>query len=130
MKGRRIMRWSTLHLPQAGTLSRGITLLAIGILVGTAMLGCRVAAPQKASDVRVHPPEDISANAEQIRLRMRGLVQPMTGVIVAAADQIIAGTTDAASAGKHCCGKSTACPRCARPCSSPTPLPAWATPGR
>jgi hypothetical protein len=47
-------------------------------------------------DAKVHSEQDIAANPQQIRLRMRAQVQPLTGVIVAAADQIIAGTTNRA----------------------------------
>jgi len=56
--------------------------------------GCGIAAPQVRTDARVHPPEDVAVNSEQMRLRMRSLVQPMSGVIVAAADEIMAGTAD------------------------------------
>jgi hypothetical protein len=47
-------------------------------------------------DSRVHDEKDFSANAEQMRLRMRAMIQPMSGLIVASADQILAGTSDPA----------------------------------
>src|SRR5262245_21933683 len=56
--------------------------------------GCRITAPKPQGDVKVHSENDFSVNAEQMRLRMRALVQPLSGVIVASADQIIAGTTN------------------------------------
>lgn len=44
----------------------------------------------------VHAPEDVAVTSEQLRLRMRSLVDPLCGVIEAAADQVIASTTNAA----------------------------------
>lgn len=56
--------------------------------------GCQVSAPPVHTEADVHAKSDIAANAEQFRLRMRGLVQPLTGEIVASANQIIASTDD------------------------------------
>jgi hypothetical protein len=56
--------------------------------------GCQVSHPKNLGDSRVHEEKDFSVNSEQMRLRMRAMVQPMSGVIVASADQILAGTTD------------------------------------
>jgi len=57
-------------------------------------VGCSIAPKRQQTDVRVHAESDISASFEQARLRVRALVQPMSGVIVASADQILAGTSD------------------------------------
>jgi len=58
--------------------------------------GCQVSAPPVQTEPEVHARTDIAANSEQVRLRMRGLVQPLTGQIVASADQVIASTDDPA----------------------------------
>jgi len=68
-------------------------LLAAVVFVVTTS-GCRIVAPKPKGDVKVHSESDFSVNAEQMRLRMRALVQPLSGVIVASADKIIAGTTN------------------------------------
>lgn len=57
-------------------------------------LACQVTSPKNLGDSRVHAEKDYSANAEQMRLRMRAQVQPMCGVIVASANHILAATTD------------------------------------
>ena len=69
--------------------------LCLGCLL-LSSFSCDITPPKKTSDPRVHQAKDIAANAEQIRLRMRGLVQPMSGDIIAAANQIMAATTDRA----------------------------------
>jgi hypothetical protein len=66
------------------------------ILLALAGSGCRIVLPKYKSYAKVHPQQDIVANSEQMRLRMRAHVQPLTGVIVSAADQIMAGTTNRA----------------------------------
>src|SRR5678815_4059413 len=43
-----------------------------------------------------HPPEDIAVSPNQIRLRMRSLVEPFSGEIEQSADTIVAGTSDRA----------------------------------
>jgi hypothetical protein len=62
------------------------------LLAGTS--GCKVAPPQRKIENTVHPREDVSATQQQVRLRMRALVEPLSGAIVEAADRIIAGTTN------------------------------------
>jgi hypothetical protein len=77
---------------------RWMTLLAwvsLGCLLLTAS-GCSVSPKRPGTALGVHPESDISANTEQIRVRMRALVQPMSSVIVASADQILADTSDPA----------------------------------
>lgn len=71
----------------------------VSLAVATASLlasGCQVSAPPVQTAPEVHARSDIAANSQQFRLRMRGLVQPLTGEIVASADQIIASTDDPA----------------------------------
>ena len=73
-------------------MTRGAQVLLFCVLL--IAVGCGVSSPTYQSDARAHPKEDIALNAEQMRRRVRALVQPMSGVIVASADQITAGTTD------------------------------------
>jgi len=61
------------------------------VLIGA---GCAVTPQRHQIAAQVHAESDISANFEQARLRMRALVQPMSGVIVASADEILAHTSD------------------------------------
>ena len=65
----------------------------VGLLVLLAS-GCQLMPTSIKTNDRVQSNKDIAVNSEQIRLRMRALVQPMSGVIVSAADQISAGTTE------------------------------------
>src|SRR5262245_15219931 len=78
--------------PGQPTLMKNVTLLVIPLAL--LVSGCRVSAPKLQGDRRIHSPEDIAANPEQLRLRMRSLVQPMCGRITTSADQIIASTTN------------------------------------
>jgi len=59
-------------------------------------IGCRMALPERPIEAQVHPQQDIAVTQNQVRLRMRALVDPMCGEIEQAADAIIAGTTDRA----------------------------------
>ena len=52
--------------------------------------------PEANIESQIHPSKDFSASYLQVRLRMRSLVGPMCGEIQQTADQIIAGTTNAA----------------------------------
>jgi len=70
--------------------------LALACGLALAGAGCRIMAPKYKSDAKIHSNQDVAVDSEQIRLRMRALVQPLSGVIVAAADQIMAGTTNRA----------------------------------
>ena len=58
--------------------------------------GCRFAMPEAKIESKIHPAKDFSASYIQVRLRMRSLVGPMCGEIEQTADQIMAGTTNAA----------------------------------
>lgn len=58
--------------------------------------GCQVTAPSQELSGRIHPKEDIAANAQQLRLRTRAMVEPFCGAIVVSADEIMAGTTNRA----------------------------------
>jgi hypothetical protein len=66
------------------------------LLCGLILLasGCRVNAPKIKINPDVHPSEDVAVNSEQMRLIMRASVQPMSGIIVQAADRVFANTTD------------------------------------
>ena len=62
------------------------------LLAGTS--GCKVTAPIHGMEDSVHARADVAVTAEQIRIRMRSLVEPLSGVIVESADLIGAGTTN------------------------------------
>jgi hypothetical protein len=64
---------------------------AIGLLGSTA--ACQ-SASMRGGKVGLHRPDDIAVNREQLRLRVRALVGPMTGKIESAADEIAAESTD------------------------------------
>ena len=68
-----------------------LALLGTLIIVGA---GCRTAAPKQQGDDKVHATEDFTASLQQIRLRMRALVEPFSGAIAESADRIISGTTN------------------------------------
>lgn len=74
----------------------GPCLLPVFVMCVMAISACRIAPPRRQGDVKVHSERDFSVNTEQMRLRMRSLVQPLTGLIITSADQIIAGTTNTA----------------------------------
>lgn len=75
----------------ASSITRALLAVATASLIA---FGCQVSAQPVQTEPEVHAPSDIAANSEQFRLRMRGLVQPLTGEIVATADEIIASTDD------------------------------------
>jgi hypothetical protein len=57
--------------------------------------GCvKIRKKQPTGSATAHPPQDISAKPNQIRLRMRSLVEPFAGEIEQTADAIAAGTSD------------------------------------
>jgi hypothetical protein len=66
------------------------------LLLGLVACGCRFAMPQPNMKTSLHPQKDVAANYNQIRLRVRAMVGPACGEIEQAADQIIAGNTNAA----------------------------------
>ncbi len=59
--------------------------------------GCQSAATGRGLSGAIHERTDVTANSEQVRMRMRGLVEPLSGAIVSSADHIIAGTTNPAT---------------------------------
>jgi AraC-like DNA-binding protein len=71
---------------------------ALAVMAGLALLaaGCRSMAPQRGVTGDLHPRKDVAVNTEQARLRIRALVEPLCGTIVASADRISAGTTNRA----------------------------------
>lgn len=69
---------------------------ALAFLCGLASMtaGCRATAPRQGLGGTIHPREDVAVNVEQARLRMRALVEPYCGAVVASADRISADTTN------------------------------------
>ena len=73
------------------------TVLATLLVVAMAPLfvGCQSSAPGRGLlHQKIHPESDVSANAEQARLRIRVLVEPFCGRVASTADQIMASTTN------------------------------------
>jgi len=73
-------------------------ILALTFLVGMALLvvGCRMKAPALELEPKMHSVFDPTVNVQQVRLRVRALVEPYSGSIIESADRIRAGTTDRA----------------------------------
>jgi hypothetical protein len=69
-----------------------VLLVAVCPLVSTA--ACQ-SASMRSGNLNLHRPDDIAINREQLRLRVRALVGPVTGKIEAAADEIAAESTEA-----------------------------------
>ena len=67
--------------------------IAALLVTGT---GCRTALSERKIEAQVHTRQDITVTRNQVRLRMRAMVDPMCGAIEQTADAIIAGTTDRA----------------------------------
>ena len=59
-------------------------------------IGACVSAGPRGAAAGLHNPDDIAVNREQLRLKMRALVGPITGKIESAADDIAAASTDRA----------------------------------
>src|SRR5262245_42259242 len=72
---------------------RTLTAACCGLisLVGA---GCTFSVPERKLEPVVHTQQDLAVTSNQLRLRMRSLVGPMSAQIEQAADQIIAGTAD------------------------------------
>jgi hypothetical protein len=75
--------------------ARSLLRLVIGALCLSALSACQSAFAHGGT-VGLHNPDDIAVNREQLRLRVRALVGPVTGKIESAADEIAAASTDAA----------------------------------
>ena len=88
--------------------------------------GCKISPRVNQPVAQVHPERDVSASFEQTRLRMRAMVHPMSSVIVEAADQILAGTTDRAIRREALLWKIQAVPALREALFLPTPLGALA----
>jgi len=71
--------------------SLSLLLAALSTAVG---VGCRMAPAPHPIEKAIQPNDDIAASQQQVRLRMRALVEPMSAIIVESADQISAGTTN------------------------------------
>ena len=65
--------------------------VAVGLVIFAA--GCRSASPRTGQIGVLHDPGDVKVNREQLRLRVRSLVGPMTGKMESAADEIADSTT-------------------------------------
>lgn len=89
-----------------------------------AAAGCTVLLKKNRPDARIHAQSDIQANFEQTRLRMRSLVQPMSGVIVSSADQIMATTSDRAVRREALLWKMQAVPALHEALFQPNPMTA------
>ena len=70
--------------------------VVLGIAAAAVSVGCAAKAPTRAPDARVEGSQDLKANATQVRLKMRSLIDPMCGEIEHAADQIAASSSDPA----------------------------------
>src|SRR6516225_5011336 len=67
----------------------------LAITVSLLFVSCESKAPTRGVlHDQIHPRADVAVNSEQARLRVRSLVVPFSGELEAAADQIIAGTTN------------------------------------
>ena len=68
--------------------------MVVALMIVTA--GCRSASPRTGQVGILHDPNDVKVNREQLRLRVRSLVGPMTGRMESAADEIVESTTSPA----------------------------------
>jgi hypothetical protein len=73
-----------------------LPLLTIAICASLAVGGCRSAAPRAGGAAKLQHPSDVAVNREQLRLRMRALIGPMTGRIESTANEIAAASTEPA----------------------------------
>ena len=97
--------------------------LAFTLLAGLALMaaGCRMATPAPVRE-NVHAADDLAANEQQIRLRIRALVEPYSGSIVETADRIRAGTTNRAIRREALLWKIEAVPALREALFRPNPL--------
>jgi len=67
---------------------------ALASICGLALVaaGCKATLPGRGMGDEVHPSQDVVVNSEQARVRVRAVVQPYCGAIVASADRISTGT--------------------------------------
>lgn len=75
---------------------RLVATLAAACVLTLIAPGCSVKAPPQSMDESVHSRDDIGVNTQQVRVRMRALVEPLSAAIVESADRIGAGTDDPA----------------------------------
>ena len=97
--------------------------LALTLLAGLSLMaaGCRMAAPEPVRE-NIHTADDLAANEEQMRLRLRALVEPYSGSIVESADRIRAGTTNRAIRREALLWKIEAVPALREALFRPNPL--------
>jgi len=105
------------HLPRA---------LLGAVLLGCIACGCRITPPEHKLSPNIHSRSDIIVTSEQLRLKMRSLVDPLCGVIVAAADQISSGTTNHAVQRETLLWKIEAVPEMRKSLFQPDPYTALA----
>jgi hypothetical protein len=70
--------------------------LTIAICASLAVGGCLSAAPRAGGAAKLQHPSDVAVNREQLRLRMRALIGPMSGRIESTSNEIAAASTEPA----------------------------------
>src|SRR5262245_58260728 len=63
-------------------------------LISSTSCSLKIRKQQPTGSATAHPAQDLAVKPNQIRLRMRSLVEPFAGEIEQAADTIAAGTSD------------------------------------
>jgi hypothetical protein len=89
---------SILHDRQRARLATKARALAIvlGIIAAAFSTACAAKARERTLSEAIQPKQDVAVNANQVRLRMRSLVDPLAGEIERAADQIASGASEPA----------------------------------
>jgi len=59
--------------------------VAAAAVLLTATSACKVTPPTHEPEIAVHAPEDVAVTTQQIRIRMRALVEPLSGAIIESA---------------------------------------------
>jgi hypothetical protein len=95
-------------LARCGITARTKLETALGIALVASSAGC--AASMRAPKIDSRAKTTMAVNLNQVRLKMRSLVGPMSGEIEHAADQIAAGSADPRSGGPPSVGRSMRCP--------------------
>ena len=76
---------------------KGVLAKLLALAMTSVLVSCESTAPTRGVlHEQLHPAADVAVNTEQARLRIRPLVVPFCGELEAAADQIMAGTTNQA----------------------------------
>lgn len=79
-----------------GPLSSRMLTHGLAAIMALSLVNCQITVDPRKPNLRgdLHSQDDLAVNLQQIRLRMRSLVDPMCGQVEAAADEIIASTAD------------------------------------